>query len=700
MLENKLEQLIELMTLEEKIGMIHGAGLFRTEGVPRLGIPPLKMSDGPMGVRMEFQNDRWVGVPDAKDSMTYLPSGSAIASTWNPELAALYGHVLGEEARGRGKDVILAPGVNIMRSPLCGRNFEYMSEDPYLVSKLAVQMVKAIQSHDVSACVKHFAANNQETNRLSVDAIVGQKALNEIYFPAFKACVQEANAYSIMGAYNKLNGEHCSHSHKLLDKVLREKWGFKNLVISDWAAVNDTFEAANSSIDIEMSVTSNFDDYYMANPLLEAIKRGEVDQKEIDKKIRNILNVMNKLHMLDDTDKRNKGSYNTKEHQEATYEIAKEAIVLLKNDENVLPMDKKIKKLLVIGDNAKRLHSKGGGSAEIKALYEVSPLEALKTKYGSDCQIDFIKGYFVENEQSIDDAWQEISLETKEDNRDDVTQKILDGRKELLEEAIKKASEYDNIIIFAGLNHDYDVESQDRKNLTLPYAQDELISNVLAINPNTVLYVLSGSCVDISMWEKKAKAILWSSYIGMEGGNVLIDTIFGDIVPSGKLAQTFAKRLNDYPSHSIGEFPGLEKVHYLEGEHVGYRHFQKYKIEPAFPFGHGLSYTSFAYEDFRKERNIKNLRFIFKVRNTGPVEGKETAQLYIRKKGSDVAVLKGFKKALINTNDFAQMVIELPESAFEVYDDKIEDFRIDHGRYEILIASSLEKIHHTYEIEV
>ena len=341
--EHQVEEILKQLTLEEKVGMIHGDGLFQTKGVERLGIKPLKMSDGPMGVREDFENGAWIPLNQSDDYSTYLPSGSAIASTWNHNLAYKYGQVLGREARGRGKDVILAPSINIVRSPLCGRNFEYLSEDPYLTSRLAVEMVKGIQESDVVACAKHFAANNQETNRLSVDVIVKEKTLQEIYFKAFHDVIKKANALGIMSAYNKINGHFCSHSKWLLNKILRDDWKYKHLVISDWGAVHNTKEAAEAALDIEMSVTNDFDDYNLANPLIEKVKNGEIAIEHIDNKVRNILRTMFEVKMLGETDKRKSGAYNTKEHQNIAYEIALEAIVLLKNEDNVLPLNKILK---------------------------------------------------------------------------------------------------------------------------------------------------------------------------------------------------------------------------------------------------------------------------------------------------------------------------------------------------------------------
>lgn len=387
-MREEAEELMRRLTLDEKIGMIHGAELFRTAPVERLGIPALTMSDGPMGVRQEFEPASWKSVGNQDDYVTYLPCNSALASTWNRELAGLTGEVLGAEARGRGKDVILGPGVNIKRSPLCGRNFEYFSEDPYLTKEMAVPYIRGVQNWDVAACVKHFAANNQETQRLWVDVKIDEKALREIYLPAFYDAVKKGNAYTVMGAYNKLYGEHCCQSGFLLNGILREEWGYDGVVISDWGGVHDTEAAAKSGLDIEMSVTDDFDEYCMAGPLKKAVEEGRVSEKVIDEKVIHILMLMKRLHMLDGD--RKSGAYNTPGHRQAALDVARESVVLLKNSGGRLPLSpEKSKEILVIGENADRMHAPGGGSAEIKALYEITPLMGIKMLLGGNTKVTY-----------------------------------------------------------------------------------------------------------------------------------------------------------------------------------------------------------------------------------------------------------------------------------------------------------------------
>lgn len=501
--KEKIEEILKQLTLDEKISMIHGVELFKTGGVERLGIPPLVMSDGPMGVRHEFEPSQWKTKGLSDDYVTYLPCNSALASTWNRDLSYEMGSVLGAEARGRGKDVILAPGINIKRSPLCGRNFEYFSEDPFLTKEMAVPFIQGVQNWDVAACVKHYAVNNQETNRLWVDVEIDEEVLREIYLPAFYDAVKKGGSYTIMGAYNKVNGEHCCQGDFLLNKVLREEWDYDGVAISDWGAVHDTDEVANSQLDIEMSVTDDFDDYFMANPLKEKILSGEISEECVDEKVRRILLLMFRLHMMDGD--RKEGAYNTPKHRQIALDVASESVVLLKNNNNLLPLDKKsLKKVLVVGENANAIHSNGGGSAEIKALYEITPLMGLKMNLGGNTKVDFVNGYCrdaVAEESDIN--WQEKSLENgggavKEETAQD--EFLAEKRAALRKEALDLAGDYDKVIFVGGLNHDYDSEGNDRKDMKLPYEQDILIQELLNVRKDLIVVMVAGSPVEMGEW--------------------------------------------------------------------------------------------------------------------------------------------------------------------------------------------------------
>ncbi len=696
-LRKKAEELTGKLTLDEKIGMVHGAELFSTKGVERLGIPPLKMSDGPMGVRQEFQPTTWQTVGLSDDYVTYLPCNSALASTWNRELAYETGSVLGEEARGRGKDVILGPGVNIKRSPLCGRNFEYFSEDPYLAKEMAVPYIQGVQNWDVAACVKHFAANNQETERLWVDVEIDEKALREIYLPAFHDAVTKGGAYTLMTAYNMVNGIHCYANEHLLKDILRNEWKYDGTIISDWGGVHDTEMAANSELDIEMSVTDNFDEYFLAEPLKKKIKAGEIEEKVLNEKVIHILMLMMRLHMIDGAEEqrsRKAGSYNTPEHRKSALQVARESVVLLKNEDERLPLKaKEMKKLLLIGENAECVHSNGGGSAEIKALYEITPLMGIKTLLGGNTEVTYVPGYKRDDVAADSDKnWQETSLEdgggSIKEIKSTVDEAVKNERKRLREEAAELASKYEQVILIGGLNHEHDSEGNDRADMRLPYEQDELIQEVLKANPQTVIVMMGGSPVEMGEWISDAKAVVWNWYSGMEGGRALAEVLFGNVNPSGKLPETFYKKHTDCSAHAVGEFPGDTKVRYKEEVFVGYRYNDTFKIEPQFCFGHGLSYTTFAYENASVFEEENQIIVCCEVKNTGNVAGKEIVQVYLasknREENEPIQQLKGFAKTELLQPGEMQVVeikVEVPGKI------GLEEMKKE---YEIRIASSLE----------
>lgn len=674
-LYHQAEELMKKLTLEEKIGMVHGVQLFQTAGVERLGIPALKMSDGPMGVRQEFEPAHWQTIGNSDDYVTYLPCNSALASTWNRELAYETGSVLGEEARGRGKDVILAPGINIKRSPLCGRNFEYFSEDPFLTKELATPFVQGVQNWDVAACVKHFAANNQETERLWVDVEIDEEALRTIYLPAFYDVLKKGGSYTIMGAYNLIKGEHCCQSKYLLEDILRKEWGYDGVVISDWGAVHDTDLAANSELDIEMSVTDDFDRYFMADPLKQKIESGEILEEVLDKKVIHILMLMKRLHMLDG-EERKAGTYNTPEHREKALNVARESVVLLKNQTGKLPLSvKETKKLLVIGENAECTHANGGGSAEIKALYEITPLMGIKTLLGGNAEVRFVPGYCRDEKKEESDAnWQETSLEggggsTRQLQAD---AEMKEKRAALRKEAVELAAEYEQVIFVGGLNHELDCEGNDRADMKLPYEQDELICELLKVNPKTVITMVGGSPVEMGAWIDKADTVVWSWYAGCEGGRALAEVLFGKVTPSGKLPETFYKKHTDCSAHAVGEFPGDKKVRYTEGVFVGYRYNDTFEVEPQFCFGHGLSYTEFTYENPRIVTEDGNTVVKCEVTNTGSCCGKETVQVYLapknRKENQPMQELKGFEKITLEPSEkkTVSVIVEDMQEGMEI----------------------------------
>ena len=626
-MEKRIEKLIKKMTLEEKVGLLHGNSKFYVAGVERLGIPEWSLSDGPHGVRAEINRHDWAYAGWTNDSASYFPSGTAFAAAWNPELAYRRGEVLGEEARWRKKDVLLGPGVNIIRSPLCGRNFEYMSEDPYMNSVLAVAYIKGLQSRDVACSVKHFAVNNQETNRTTVDVECSERALREIYLPAFKAAVQEGGALTVMAAYNKFRGEFCAENNYLVRKILRNEWGFDGVYVTDWGAAHSTVPSMEAGLDLEMgTLIDKYEDWYYANPLIDAVKSGKVPMSLVDEKVGDVLRVMIKTNVLDPKKRFGPGSMNTKEHQQATYDAAAEAIVLLKNQNNLLPLDfSSIKSLAVIGDNATRKHSNGGLSSEIKAVYEVTPLGALRAKWGDKVDIRFAQGYeklstFVEGSNNGQSSGT-FSSKTQESDA-------------LLKEAVEVARTSDVALLVCGLNHDYDTESFDRLNMDIPYGQVELIQEVVKANPRTIVVMIAGSPLNMAAGDICSPAIVWAWFNGMEGGNALVDVLSGKVNPSGKMPFTTPVSLDQSPAHALGNFPGRDlKVNYEEDILVGYRWFDTKGLPVVYPFGYGLSYTTFDYSNLNTDKETYDqadtIQATFTLTNTGDREGAEVAQLYV-----------------------------------------------------------------------
>lgn len=721
--EKEIDKLVKKLTLDEKIAMIHGTSLFRSGAVARLGIPAVETSDGPMGVRAEFMDDRWISVGNQDDMVSYLPSNSALASSWNPELAREMGHVLGAEARGRGKDVILAPGINIKRDPRCGRNFEYMSEDPVLTKAMAVPFIQGVQENDVAACVKHFAANLQETDRLMVDEEIDERTLYELYLPAFQAAVQEAGAYSIMGAYNRINGTHCCENRKLLDEILRKEWGFDGVVISDWGGVHKTKEAAECSMDLEMSIFPDFDDYKLANPLKEMIERGEVSVGAVDAKVRNLLRMMFRLKMIGPKkDSREAGAYNAPKHREAILRTAQESMILLKNENHALPLDaKKIKKLAVIGANATTLHSNGGGSAEINALYEICPLAGLKMYLGGNVRVTYAQGYYVPQRKTEEgENWQAASVNEDSDMGKAVRDEehanesfrrneearlarleqekteIHEKNEKLFAQALEAVKDADAVIFVGGLNHEYDVEGCDRPDMKLPYEQDVLIGELLKVRKDIILTFVGGSPVEMP-WREQAQTILWSYYAGMETGNALAKIIFGEVNPSGKLAETFPAKYEDCVTAKNGQFGKWGKIKLEEGLYCGYRYYDRQRIRPAFCFGHGLSYTGFEYSGLTlKAEKGRDVKLTFSVKNIGKREGAETVQIYIAPIASQTdrpdKELKAFTKVKLGAGRSKKVSLTLKQEDFMYFDAQLHRFITDAGDYEILVGASCEDI--------
>ena len=701
-MEKRIEKLIKKMTLEEKVGLLHGNSKFYVAGVERLGIPEWSLSDGPHGVRAEINRHDWAYAGWTNDSASYFPTGTAFAAAWNPELAYRRGEVLGEEARWRKKDVLLGPGVNIIRSPLCGRNFEYMSEDPYMNSVLAVAYIKGLQSRDVACSVKHFAVNNQETNRTTVDVECSERALREIYLPAFKAAVQEGGALTVMAAYNKFRGEFCAENNYLVRKILRNEWGFDGVYVTDWGAAHSTVPSMEAGLDLEMgTLIDKYEDWYYANPLIEAVKSGKIPMSLVDEKVGDVLRVMIKTNVLDPKKRFGPGSMNTKEHQQATYDAAAEAIVLLKNQNNLLPLDfSSIKSLAVIGDNATRKHSNGGLSSEIKAVYEVTPLEALRAKWGDKVDIRFAQGYeklstFVEGSNNGQSSGT-FSSKTQESDA-------------LLKEAVEVARTSDVALLVCGLNHDYDTESFDRLNMDIPYGQVELIQEVVKANPRTIVVMIAGSPLNMAAVDICSPAIVWAWFNGMEGGNALVDVLSGKVNPSGKMPFTTPVSLDQSPAHALGNFPGRDlKVNYEEDILVGYRWFDTKGLPVVYPFGYGLSYTTFDYSNLNTDKETYDqadtIQATFTLTNTGDREGAEVAQLYVSDPVCSVMrpvkELKGFKKVFLKPGESRRITLDIPVSSLAFYSEVQSQFVVEPGEFILQLGASASDITQRISVEV
>ncbi|WP_207492481.1 glycoside hydrolase family 3 C-terminal domain-containing protein [Aridibaculum aurantiacum] len=682
----RIDALIKKMTLQEKVNMIHSSSSFTSGGVPRLGIPEMVTSDGPHGVRPEHGRD-WELDNNSLDSGTYLPVGVCLAATWNPRLGYEYGKVLGSEANYRGKDVILGPGINIIRTPLNGRNFEYQSEDPYLVSKMVVGYIRGVQDQGISACVKHYAANNQEAKRFTVNVEMSERALREIYLPGFKAAVQIGGANTLMSSYNKFRGQWASQNNYLLNQILKKEWGFKGLVMSDWDAVHSTMQALWNGMDLEMGTdlhmlpNPDYTKFFLGDTVVSLVNAGRFPEYLLDDKVRRILYVMYKTKMIDGT--RKKGAYNTKAHQQTAHKVAEEGIVLLKNQNNLLPLNKeKTRTIAVIGLNAQRKQSMGGGSSQVRAFYEVTPLEGLQ-RNGGNIRINYAQGYNIARDAKADAS--------------------------LIRQAVDAASKADVVVYVGGTTHGYnysvwkdnayDAEDTDKPNMLLPFGQDELLQAVLKANPKTVVVLMGGGAVDMQQWINQAPAILQAWYPGLEGGNALAKIIFGDINPSGKLPMTFPKQLEDHGSHKLGEYPGdkdTANVHYMDDIYVGYRYYDTYKVEPQFAFGHGLSYTIFQYSNLKVTGSKGKATVSFTIRNNGKVAGAEVAQVYVSQASSALPrpekELKGFEKVFLRPGEHKTISISLDEDAFKYFNDVKNAWVMEPGIFRIGVGGSSRDI--------
>ncbi|WP_068544460.1 beta-glucosidase [Thalassotalea crassostreae] len=794
--EEKVESLLSQLTLEEKVSLVHANSKFAIASIERLGIHEMWMSDGPHGVRQEVSRDSWKSAGWTDDQSTYLPPLTTVAASWNPEMSTLHGNVLGAEARHRRKDVILGPGVNLARLPTYGRNFEYFGEDPYLASVMVIPEIKAIQANDVAANLKHYALNTQELNRQKVDAIPDERTLREVYLPVFEAGVKEAGVYTIMGAYNSFRGTNANQSKYLVNDILKGEWGFDGILLTDWDVNINTYDAAMNGLDIEMGTRAeSYDDYKLAKPFLKMLKEGKIPVSVLDDKVRRILRIQLRIGMMDKS--RLSGQRNIPEHREAARKIAEEGIVLLKN-EGILPLNKdEVKNILVLGPNTDREHGKGGGSSQVKSLYEVSPIEGLQEKLGDNVNITFLRtrpetgipaiagDYIIRsNPGTGTPAWQQSDWKEKERKNwkhwawvpdsgytapadsvmEHVTMKTTikplesgvhtlklsvvgdfrlkvngkkvlehsstdgkefnyplelstdkeykfelqyDGNKSFIlgwdapsslfstkEEYVAAAKSADAVIYFGGLSHADDRESQDRVNMKLPNGQDEVIETLLAANPDTVIFLNAGSAVEMP-WVDNAKAIMWGWYGGMEGGHAYADALFGDINPSGKMPITLPVALEDTAAIALNDYNSKESF-YKEGVFIGYRWFEQQSIKPIFPFGHGLSYTTFSYDNVELSSSSisagEELTVNVNVTNTGKVAGSEIVQLYLNDVEASVErpakELKGFGKVHLQPGETKTVSMTLKQRDLSFWDINTNDWLAEAGQFDVHIGAS------------
>ena len=695
-LEQRIDDALSRMTLDEKIAVIHAQSKFSSSGVKRLGFPDLWTDDGPHGVRPDVLWDEWEQAGQTNDSCVAFPALTCLTATWNPCLSKLYGESLGEEALYRGKHVMLGPGVNINRTPLNGRNFEYMGEDPWLASRMVVPYIQGLQSKGVAACVKHYALNNDEEYRHQVNVIVSDRALHEIYLPAFKAAVQEGGAWAIMGAYNLYQNQHNCHNAILLNKILKQDWGFDGVVISDWGGCHNTEEAITNGLDLEfgswtdgltMGATNAYDRYYLALAYKRLIQEGKYSTKELDEKVRRVLRLFYRTTM---NRQRPFGFLCSESHYEAALKIAQEGIVLLKNNRQLLPI-KKAKRILVVGENAIKMMTVGGGSSSLKVQKEILPLDGIKARF-ADAEVDYARGYVGDTVQSYNGVTVGRSLYE------------LRSAEALTAEAVAKAKNADVVIFIGGLNKsDYqDCEGHDRKAYGLPYGQDQLVEALVKANPNLVYVNISGNAVAMP-WVEKVPAIVQGWFIGSEAGEALASVLAGDVNPSGKLPFTWYARLEDCGAHATGSYPGTWREGHLiidetykEDLFVGYRWTDKQNIKPLFPFGYGLSYTTFEISNLRADKREMTadgkLTVTVDVRNTGSVAGAEVLQLYISDSKSSqprpVKELKGFKKVSLAPGEKQQVDFTIDRSALSFYDETTGDWTAEPGEFVVTVNNS------------
>lgn len=709
--DKEINEIIAGMSLEEKVEMLHSKTNMSSEGIPRLGIQEIRYADGPFGIREE-NGDGFRPLGWTTDSATYFPTGSALAATWSEELAYKYGTGMGTEARRRGKDVILGPAINIQRLPVGGRTYEYLSEDPFLAARLAVGYVKGAQDAGTAACIKHFAVNNQETNRGSVDVKIDERTLRELYLKPFEAAVREAGAWAVMPAYNKVNGDYCSENEHLLNEILRGEWGFNGPTISDWGGTHSTMGAAMHGLNVQMT-----GDTYLGPALIDSVKAGAVPESVVDQKVRELLRLRFTVEAIAPENCNNEVA-STPESRQTAYEVASKSIVLLKNENNILPISKDVKKIAIIGRNAVALTQSGGVGAGVKSVYEVTPLQGIQNKAPEGVEVVYAPAYknyasfFGRAMGGPDNA---ASIDEPADPK-------------LLAEAVAAAKDADVVIYVCGTNKNIESEGFDRTSIKLPVGQDEIVKALAEVNPNIVSVIISGGPCDLQELTKYSPAIVEGWWNGLEGGNALGDVLFGNIAPSGKLPFTFPIKLEDSPAYAMGNFPQkaddegdlftnqyrkditgdrdawrMKKspdALYTEKMLVGYRWFDTKEKPVMYAFGHGLSYVNFEYGDITTDKSSYKpngtIKVSFTLKNTGDMTADEVPQLYVRHLNAKVEYpskeLKAFSRVTLAAGETSTVTLEIPVSELSYWDEATNGWALEEGEIELLLGSASDDI--------
>lgn len=694
--EERISEIMSAMTLEEKVAMLHGKHMFSSEGVPAQGIADIEYADGPFGIREEMEPHSWNPLYLDTDSATFFPTGSALAATWSDELARDYGKGMAIEARLRGKDMILGPAINIQRVPTGGRTYEYFSEDPLLSSVLATEYTLGVQENGAAVCLKHYALNNQEDHRGFVDVQVSERAMREIYLPPFEMSVRKGDAWGVMAAYNKVRGYWCSENKELLTDILRDDWGFKGIVISDWGGTHSV-KAVEAGLNVEMPGAS-----FLGQALLDSLKAGAVSEEAVDQRVRELLRVRLAVDPIP-AEKANVEMTSQAPQQKIAYDVAAHSVVLLKN-EGLLPIDtEKYKKIAVIGDNATKTQSQGGVGAGVKALYEVTPLEGLLSRLEGKAEVTYAQGY---TRYTAADRHRRVNP-------------VCEPDKKLMEEAVELAGRSDLVIFVAGNNRDIETEGSDRKNIMLPMGQDEIIRAIAQVNPNIVTVVVTGAPADLRVVKEVSPAIVVSWFNGSEGGNALADILVGNIAPSGKLPFTFPIVLEDNPAYALGVFPqsinqGNTDVFvnlvnrrrdrnsikleadYAEDIFVGYRWYESKDVPVLYPFGHGLSYVDFDYADLSLKSSSKGVKVAMTLTNSGNMEAEEVVQVYASRPESALTrpekELVGFKRVTLMAGETKEIVIDIEKEVFRHWDEAADGWAVETGAADFYVGSSSDDI--------